>query len=156
MKLLFSIHNTHSPRNLIFIIGTIFAYGQTGSGKTFTMNGDRRNKELRGLMPRTFDLIFEKIKQERLLEVEVRMFMLELYLDKLIDLFSDSADDQKEKIIIRKNKFGTVMPTGVNVRIATNADELNEYFDEGMVKRKVSSTKMNAESRKTIELHLLF
>jgi hypothetical protein len=127
----------------------IFAYGQTGSGKTFTMNGDRKNKESRGLMPRTFDLVFEKIEQEKLLEVEVRMFMLELYLDKLIDLFSDSSDGQKEKIIIRKNRFGTVMPTGVNVRVANEAADLYDYFDEGMVKRKVSSTKMNAESSRS-------
>lgn len=45
---------------------TIFAYGQTGAGKTFTMQGDEDMENLtaanRGLIPRTFDYIFEQIE----------------------------------------------------------------------------------------------
>ena len=40
---------------------------------------------------------------------------MELYVDKLIDLFAAKPDEGEEKIVIRKNKFGTVMPTR-NVR----------------------------------------
>lgn len=45
--------------------GTIFAYGQTGAGKTFTIQGPNvdqpnyENDELRGLMPRAFEHIFD-------------------------------------------------------------------------------------------------
>ena len=126
----------------------LFAYGQTGSGKTFTMNGEREPREKRGLMPRTFDLIFEKIAEEQLQDVEVRMFMLEIYLDKLIDLFKRDEDGE-EKIVIRKNKYGTVMPTGINVRKATSPADLLAHFDEGIRKRKVTSTHMNAESSRS-------
>uniref|UniRef100_A0A914ZT97 Kinesin motor domain-containing protein n=1 Tax=Parascaris univalens TaxID=6257 RepID=A0A914ZT97_PARUN len=38
--------------------GTIFAYGQTGTGKTFTMEGDRNNEDLRGVIPNSFHHIF--------------------------------------------------------------------------------------------------
>eukprot|EP00943_MAST-04B_sp_MAST-4B-sp1_P003891 g3891.t1 len=129
----------------------IFAYGQTGSGKTYTMNGalNSENPEAKGLMPRTFDLIFEKINNQKLMEVEVRMFVLELYVDKLIDLFDASRDGNGERIVIRKNKFGTVMPTGVNVRIAKTAQDLYNYLDEATQRRKVSSTKMNSESSRS-------
>ena len=41
--------------------GTIFAYGQTGCGKTFTMQGEENPQELRGIIPRSFDHIFENI-----------------------------------------------------------------------------------------------
>ena len=129
----------------------IFAYGQTGSGKTYTMNGamNSNNKEERGLMPRTFDLVFEKIKKQTLMDVNVRMFALELYVDKLIDLFDARPGDGGEKIVIRKNKFGTVMPTGVNVRIAKTSEDLYNHLEEATQRRKVSSTKMNAESSRS-------
>jgi len=42
--------------------GTIFAYGQTGCGKTHTMQGLNEPDELRGVIPRSFDHIFEAIR----------------------------------------------------------------------------------------------
>ena len=42
--------------------GTIFAYGQTGTGKTHTMEGKDDPPTLRGIIPRTFDHIFERIE----------------------------------------------------------------------------------------------
>jgi Cdc6-like AAA superfamily ATPase len=46
---------------------TIFAYGQTGSGKTFTMMGvdpaHEQYHELRGLIPRTLEYLFESINE---------------------------------------------------------------------------------------------
>ena len=42
------------------------------------MNGamNSKDKDARGLMPRTFDLVFEKINKQTLMDVEVRMFVL--------------------------------------------------------------------------------
>ena len=40
--------------------GTIFAYGQTGTGKTHTMTGATGDEK--GIMPRSFEDIFEKIE----------------------------------------------------------------------------------------------
>ncbi|EOD32389.1 hypothetical protein EMIHUDRAFT_230328 [Emiliania huxleyi CCMP1516] len=41
--------------------GTIFAYGQTGTGKTFSMEGVNEPPELRGIIPRAFTQIFDRI-----------------------------------------------------------------------------------------------
>lgn len=41
--------------------GTIFAYGQTGTGKTFTISGVPKDPNLKGIMPRTFETIFNSI-----------------------------------------------------------------------------------------------
>jgi hypothetical protein len=43
------------------ITGTIFAYGQTGTGKSFTMEGVAESKELRGIIPNSFEHIFDHI-----------------------------------------------------------------------------------------------
>ena len=42
--------------------GTIFAYGQTGTGKTFTMEGDFCTNINKGIIPRSFDLMFSLIQ----------------------------------------------------------------------------------------------
>lgn len=41
--------------------GTVFAYGQTGTGKTFSMEGVASDPDLKGVIPRTFEHIFEAI-----------------------------------------------------------------------------------------------
>ena len=41
--------------------GTIFAYGQTGTGKTFTITGIENDNDLKGIMPRAFENIFQQI-----------------------------------------------------------------------------------------------
>lgn len=59
--------------------GTIFAYGQTGTGKTFTMEGVRSNKELRGVIPNSFDHIFTHISRSSDQQYLVRAQYLEIY-----------------------------------------------------------------------------
>lgn len=39
--------------------GTVFAYGQTGSGKSFSMQGPDNIPIQKGVIPRTFEHIFE-------------------------------------------------------------------------------------------------
>ena len=41
--------------------GTIFAYGQTGCGKTWTMTGDTSTPKQYGIIPNSFDHIFEAV-----------------------------------------------------------------------------------------------
>ena len=45
--------------------GTIFAYGQTGTGKTYTMVGEFRDQKNKGIIPRSFDYIFDQVKQDK-------------------------------------------------------------------------------------------
>lgn len=49
--------------------GTIFAYGQTGTGKSFTMQGKDDPPELRGIIPSSFNYVFEKISSVREWEI---------------------------------------------------------------------------------------
>ena len=68
--------------------GTIFAYGQTGTGKTFTMEGVRTVKELRGVIPNSFDHIFSAISRSTDQQYLVRAQYLEIYqVNKLNNIF---------------------------------------------------------------------
>ena len=69
--------------------GTLFAYGQTGTGKTYTMEGNVNDNDLKGIMPRTFEYIFEKVKQApKNVEYLVRCSFLEIYLNEVYDLLN--------------------------------------------------------------------
>ncbi|CAH1253064.1 KIFC3 [Branchiostoma lanceolatum] len=124
----------------------IFAYGQTGSGKTFTMIGDK-DQRFPGVAPRAFDRIYELIEENKSkFSCEVFVYMLELYVDKLIDLFNHASDT---KLDIKKDKKGMVTIQGSVIKKATTSKELFALFDEGSKNRHTSSTKMNADSSRS-------
>ena len=68
--------------------GTIFAYGQTGTGKTFTMEGNPEPLQHRGVIPRAFEHIFQRIAGTPNKQFLVRASFLELYNEEIRDLLS--------------------------------------------------------------------
>ncbi|KAK3604681.1 hypothetical protein CHS0354_009292 [Potamilus streckersoni] len=127
----------------------IFAYGQTGSGKTFTMIGDRELK-YPGIAPRAFSRIFELADELRSkFQIKVSAYMMELYNEKLIDLFAQPGNYDDEKLEIKKDKKGMVYVQGSVIKDASNSKELYALFDEGSKNRHTASTKMNAESSRS-------
>jgi kinesin family protein 3/17 len=72
--------------------GTIFAYGQTGTGKTFTMEGVQEQKELRGIIPNSFEHIFDTILLSKNKEYLVTASYLEIYNEMIRDLLSDNVE----------------------------------------------------------------
>jgi kinesin family member 5 len=89
--------------------GTVFAYGQTGSGKTFTMmvcshvaplqsklisfqGADIDNDELKGIIPRITEQIFQSIvESDPHLEYLVKVSYMEIYLEKIRDLLARAS-----------------------------------------------------------------
>eukprot|EP00052_Salpingoeca_macrocollata_P021274 m.181820 g.181820 ORF g.181820 m.181820 type:complete len:1658 (-) comp21495_c0_seq1:114-5087(-) len=129
----------------------IFAYGQTGSGKTFTMIGDsNRPMNFPGLAPRAFEDIFAVIESNKSkFSFRVSCYMIELYCDRLIDLFGGKHAVDPEKLKVRKDKKGMVVVDGSIIREANSAAELYALFEEGSAARHTASTKMNAESSRS-------
>src|SRR5437870_3007385 len=68
--------------------GTIFAYGQTGTGKTYTMEGIDNPKDKRGIIPRSFESIFNLIKGTYNTNFLTRISYLEIYNEEIRDLLS--------------------------------------------------------------------
>ncbi|XP_065060252.1 myosin-2 heavy chain-like [Rhopilema esculentum] len=124
----------------------IFAYGQTGSGKTFTVIGDKEQR-FPGIAPRAFQNLFQLLEENKAkFAFKVELYMMELYMDRLIDLFATNKD---AKLDIKKDKKGMVIVQGAVIHEAKNSEELMSLFEKGSSTRHVSSTKMNAESSRS-------
>lgn len=133
----------------------IFAYGQTGSGKTHTMVG---NKDMPGLTPRAIRRLYEVMAENAgVLEVKVQAYMVELYLDNLMDLFwrLDNPRDRSDgpKLDIKKDDKGLVVIKGVTLKDCPTEAAVMELFDAGNGVRHTSATAMNATSSRS---HLVF
>ncbi|XP_067295928.1 uncharacterized protein [Pseudorasbora parva] len=127
----------------------IFAYGHTGSGKTFTMVGDRDRRNP-GIIPRTFTKIFEIIQDnESKFEFKVSAYMLELYNDRLQDLFVSPAEAFNKRIEIKRDRKGLVFAQGAETKEAASAGELFALFEQGCANRHIAATKMNVESSRS-------
>ncbi|XP_041642946.1 kinesin-like protein KIN-14I [Cheilinus undulatus] len=136
----------------------IFAYGQTGSGKTFTMVGDKEQKNP-GIMPRSFNAIFDFIQENRSkFDFKVSAYMLELYNDRLQDLFVSPAGEahaqpqshgQARRVEIKRNRKGVVFAQGAETKEASSAQELYALFQQACANRHISATKMNVESSRS-------
>ena len=66
---------------------TVFAYGQTGTGKTHTMEGDITSDEMKGIIPRAVEAIFQRLGDEKVYTAsKVSAQYLEIYNEELCDL----------------------------------------------------------------------
>lgn len=130
----------------------IFAYGQTGSGKTFTMTGVPGNP---GVTPRAIEELYSILNNLPQHYVwEVKCYMVELYLDNLVDLFCPrELLGNPPQLNIKKDPKGMVIIPEAHQFVVRNPRELMTRFDEGNLNRHTSSTKMNDVSSRS---HLVF
>jgi kinesin family protein 3/17 len=119
--------------------GTIFAYGQTGTGKTFTMEGDSRNKELMGIIPRTFEQIFGTIDGTGDKQFLVSISILELYNEDIFDLLKK----KKSKLSLRERPGEGFFVKDLSARDIKSSKECLEVLLEGSKNRTQAATMMN-------------
>ena len=127
--------------------GTVFAYGQTGSGKTFTMMGELNDERKQGIVPRLAGELFRNIEQdfEEDDEFIIKVSIMEIYKDKLIDLLNSSAGELK----IKQNVTRGVFVSGLTVVCPTSFKELMEVVVLGQELRTVAMTNMNSSSSRS-------
>ncbi|KAN0061730.1 hypothetical protein ACQY0O_005722 [Thecaphora frezii] len=133
--------------------GTIFAYGQTGSGKTFTMMGsDIDNDELKGIIPRITEQIFENIMASPPhLEYLVKVSYMEIYMEKIRDLLAP----QNDNLQVHEEKNKGVYVKGLSDYYVGGQADVYEIMRQGGSARVVSSTNMNAESSRSHSIFLI-
>ncbi|KAG2517307.1 hypothetical protein JM16_004063 [Phytophthora kernoviae] len=102
--------------------GTIFAYGQTGCGKTHTMQGKDSPPELRGVIPLSFDHIFDTINADTTREYMVRASYLEIYNEDIRDLLND---DTKKKLDLKESAEGTVYVKDLTEIVVRDVESMN-------------------------------
>jgi hypothetical protein len=114
------------------------------------MIGDgNRPMKLPGLAPRAFNDIFRLVEENASkFSFKISCYMIELYCDKLIDLFGKKTSDEA-KLRVRKDKNGLVFIENSAIKEAASAEDLYSLFEQGSENRHVASTKMNAESSRS-------
>ena len=84
----------------------LFAYGQTGSGKSYSIVGYGENK---GVIPRTCEEIFKRIDGSKndpatsTIQYSVSISMIEIYNEKVQDLFTKPEKRPKEGLNVREH-----------------------------------------------------
>ena len=125
--------------------GTIFAYGQTGTGKTFTMEGDFETDINKGIIPRSFDLMFNIINTTYNTNFLIQCSYLELYNEEVRDLLSKT---KRQKLNVRE-KDKVFYVENVTVIQAENAQMTLDIMKAGRVNRATGATKMNPGSSRS-------
>ncbi|KAG7394300.1 hypothetical protein PHYBOEH_005389 [Phytophthora boehmeriae] len=126
--------------------GTIFAYGQTGCGKTHTMQGKDSPPELRGVIPLSFDHIFDTINADTTREYMVRASYLEIYNEDIRDLLND---DTKKKLDLKESAEGTVYVKDLTEIVVRDVESMNNVMSRGFKNRTVGATLMNEGSSRS-------
>ncbi|CAH8831112.1 unnamed protein product [Trichobilharzia szidati] len=130
--------------------GTIFAYGQTGTGKTFTIQGVEDNPELRGVMPNSFDLIFDHISRSKDAQYLVRASYLEIYKEEIRDLL---RRDQSKHLEIKEKPDSGIYVKDLSSVLTKSISEIQKVMNIGYQNRAVGATNMNEHSSRS---HAIF
>lgn len=130
--------------------GTIFAYGQTGTGKTYTMQGEKNDPESRGVIPNSFEHIFQHISRSENQQYLVRVSYLEIYQEEIRDLLSK---DQSKRLELKERPGTGVYVKDLLSSVTKNAKEIEHMMNLGNQNRAVGATNMNEHSSRS---HAIF
>eukprot|EP00804_Cyclotella_cryptica_P010642 CCRYP_005465-RA/>CCRYP_005465-RA protein AED:0.33 eAED:-0.26 QI:227/0.33/0.28/0.57/1/1/7/0/2002 len=126
--------------------GTVFAYGQTGAGKTHTMEGVNDTPELRGIIPNSFQHIFDFItldgSNDKYL---VRASYFEIYNEEIRDLLSKS----QISLELKESADSGVYVKDLTSLVVKSVEEIDHVLQRGKKNRSVGATLMNTGSSRS-------
>ena len=127
---------------------SLFAYGQTGSGKSYSMMGYGEDK---GIIPIMCNRIFDRVKSNTDPDTTIRIeaSMLEIYMEKVKDLFNPSAGELK----VRLNPAKGFYIENLSKNAVGDFPTIEKLMDAGTKARTVAATAMNATSSRA---HTIF
>ncbi|XP_063615990.1 kinesin-II 95 kDa subunit-like [Penaeus indicus] len=114
--------------------GTIFAYGQTGTGKTYTMEGVRDDPEQRGVIPNSFEHIFNHIARSSNQQYLIRSSYLEIYQEEIRDLL---GKDQKKRLELKERPDTGVYVKDLQQFVCKSVNEIQHVMTVGNQNRAV-------------------
>ena len=130
--------------------GTIFAYGQTGTGKTFTMEGDFETEINKGIIPRSFDLMFNIIKTTYNTNFLIQCSYLELYNEEVRDLL---AKNHQQKLDIREDPETGFYVQDLSHWVVKAPNDMIELMLRGRELKVIKGHNMNERSSRS---HCIF
>ena len=112
------------------------------------MVGEFLNEEKKGIIPRSFDYIFKKIKdfqkEDEKIRFSIEISFIQIYLELIGDLF-----EPNNEVKIREDPEKGVYLEGVKWIKVESTKECAEAFIDGEKNRKTAETKMNATSSRS-------
>ncbi|KAF3943871.1 hypothetical protein CMV_029608 [Castanea mollissima] len=130
------------------INGTIITYGQTGAGKTYSIEGPgilECDEQKKGILPRVVDGIFEHIKPDKMAKYSIKLSMVEIYMEKIRDLF----DLSKDNIQIKESKIQGILLSGATEMSIIDPAQALQSLSAGIANRAVGETQMNMASSRS-------
>ncbi|XP_054779492.1 kinesin-like protein KIN-14C [Prosopis cineraria] len=145
----------------------IFAYGQTGSGKTYTMMGEHDTPDLKGLIPRSLEQIFQATQalKDQGWKYKMQASILEIYNETIRDLLSSnrpSGIDQtrkengahgKQQYTIKHDANGNTHVSDLTIIDVSSVNEISSLLQHAAQCRSVGRTQMNEQSSRS---HFVF
>ncbi|KAG8035593.1 hypothetical protein G9C98_001021 [Cotesia typhae] len=132
--------------------GTIFAYGQTGTGKTYTMEGSKNDYDRRGIIPRSFEHIFNHIGRTENMQYLVRASYLEIYQEEIRDLLHA---DQSLRFELKEKPDSGVFVKDLSTVVCKSAQEIQQLMNKGNLNRTIGATNMNEHSSRSHAIFLI-
>lgn len=132
--------------------GTIFAYGQTGTGKTYTMEGLKNDHDRRGVIPRSFEHIFNHIGRSENMQYLVRASYLEIYQEEIRDLLQP---DQSLRFELKEKPDTGVFVKDLSTSVCKSATEIQQLMNTGNQNRTIGATNMNEHSSRSHAIFLI-
>lgn len=114
------------------------------------MEGKADNNEYLGIIPRSFNHIFETIDYLSHKQFLVRASMMEIYNEQIRDLLSSNPKNRKE---LKENPDTGVYVKDLSTFVINKPAELLKLLESGKNNRATSSTEMNQESSRS---HCIF
>ncbi|RLN55887.1 hypothetical protein BBJ29_003898 [Phytophthora kernoviae] len=139
------------------INGTILAYGQTGAGKSFTMIGDTRNYQHRGIAPRAIAQLYEEVESRIELQYTIRVSYMEIYNDRIYDLLegqpgsarsNGTAGGGNGELVVVEDARGTYVRGLTQVEVRSEQEALDQLFN-GELQRTVAEHQLNKRSNRS-------
>lgn len=137
--------------------GTILAYGQTGAGKSFTMIGDTRNYQHRGIAPRAIAQVYEEVDNRIEISYTIHVSYMEIYNDRIYDLLEHFGGDSdpsasKGEYVVVEDARGTYVRGLTQVEVTSEQEALDQLFN-GELQRTVAEHQLNKRSNRS---HCIF
>ncbi|GAA50371.1 kinesin family member 3/17, partial [Clonorchis sinensis] len=122
-------------------------------GQSFVIGiycGVKDDPQLRGVMPNSFDHIFEHISKSKDAEYLVRASYLEIYKEELRDLLHR---DQSKHLEIKEKPDSGIYVKDLSSVLTRNIEEIQKVMNIGYQNRAVGATNMNEHSSRS---HAIF
>lgn len=109
---------------------------QTGAGKTHTMEGRADPPFLRGIIPNSFQHIFDHISSASNFQFLVRASYLEIYNEEIRDLLSK---DPKNSLELKENLDTGVFVKDLTSFVVKNVTEIDHVMQAGKKNRSTGN-----------------